>query len=158
VEQQLNAPTTEDRGQWDVAPKGLWDLAPMKELFRQLLDRPIADLALFERILDSARLEVSAWRGKFVVLYLPGVERWRGNVRLDNAVTGRWDRYHDGVKGIAARLQIPFIDALPAMDAGVQRGDALLFPFKAHYAAAGYEVASRPLIEWLRIDERSWSK
>jgi hypothetical protein len=62
------------------------------------------------------------------------------------------------VQRIADRLQIPFIDALPPLDAGVERDTTLFFPFKAHYTAAGYEVASRPLIEWLRIDQRSWSK
>ena len=158
VEKQLGAPTTEDKGNWDVAPKGLWDLSPLKGLVRQLIDPPRTDLTLFERVLDSARSEVAGWGGKLVILYLPGVERWRGKERLQNSVTGTWDGYYNGVKAIANRLQIPFIDALPTMDREVQSGAALLFPFKAHYAAAGYEAASRPLIDWLRADERSWSK
>jgi hypothetical protein len=158
VEKELNAPTTEDRGHWDVSPKGLWDLSPLKELFRQFLDRPHADLGLLERILESAQTEAASWHGRLVLLYLPAEERWRGGTRQSNAAIRQWDGYHVGVQRIADRLQIPFIDALPPLDAGVGRDTTLFFPFKAHYTAAGYEVASRPLIEWLRIDQRSWSK
>lgn len=158
VEQRLHAPATDDLGHWDVSPKGIWDLSPLRELLRQFLDRPHVDLNQLERILDAARVEVASWDGRLVLLYLPAEERWRGGTRQRNAAVSQWDRYHDGVRGIAERLRITFIDAIPPLDDGVEKDTALFYPFKAHYTAAGYEVASRPLLAWLRNEQQSWSR
>lgn len=102
------------------------------------------DVALFGRVLQTARTEVRSWGGEMYLVYLPAWERY-------HAAMPEADRAREQVLELTRELGIRLIDVEPSF--GAQRDPSLLFAqFEyrpAHYSEAGYQLAAEAVIRAL---------
>jgi hypothetical protein len=103
------------------------------------------ELPLFETIVAAARDRVSAWGGRFYIVYLPESERYEA--RLGEGAVRQ--RIYRGVREIAARQNIPLIDVAEAF--AHEPAPERLYSFPGgHMNPEGYRKAAETIAGALR--------
>ena len=133
-------------GLYDTQPDDEWQRAWQisEALLARMRDRSAAMGAtlVVAAAPDWRQLDPDAWRD----------ELQRGNPRSNRLTSGRLqiEVPTDRLGTIAERIGVPYINLLPAMQAGSVDGTRLYFAFDKHWTAAGHAVAARAISEALR--------
>jgi hypothetical protein len=101
------------------------------------------DVELFRRVLRQGRLDVEAWGGRLVFVYLPSWQHYAHKPL---------DERHDEVLAVARDLGLETLDLREVFD---REPDPLeLFPYRlgGHYNARGYRIAGEALAARLVAD------
>lgn len=100
-----------------------------------------ASLDLFEDVLVAARRTVAGWRGRLVLVFVPGEQRFTSSF-------ARWDAdgYREAVLEVARRQGIPTIDLVPVF----QSVPAPRTLFAGHFSEAGYRRAAEAIVDALK--------
>lgn len=108
------------------------------------------DAALFEKILEEGRSEISAWGGKVTVVYWPDSSRYAGICNYSPALRQIYDRTRDAFLNAATQAQLPVIDLskiFPDVPASESTKDAEYFyPYPAHMKPAGYHHVANAIL------------
>lgn len=113
----------------------------------KLLDRGAAttsmQLADYREILVQARNFVASWGGELVVVYLPGLERYKD--RDDDALFRRGE-----FLAMVQELGLPLVDVHAAFRLNPDPAGLFALRFGPHYNELGYAVAGEAVLGYLR--------
>jgi hypothetical protein len=113
--------------------------------------------AVYEQALREGKQNVGVWGGKVTLVYWPDSSRYPGICNYSPQLRALYDRTHDAVLNVAAKLDIPVIDlsqSFPDLPAAVSENTQYFYPYPAHYRPAGYRFAGSQILSQLeKLDD-----
>ena len=117
------------------------------------------DTALYEQVIREGQKNVADWGGKVSIVYWPDSSRYAGICNYTPQLRQLYDRTHETVLNIAAKLGVSVIDLsrafpdVPVSQSG--QNTQYFYPYPAHYKAAGYHVAGKEILSSLgKMDQQ----
>lgn len=134
------------------------------EVYRvRLNDRWREAWALTDALVEAVRDEAVGYGSRFGLVLVPtrgqvSDQAWRGIAGRDDGRRAGLDRTfpNQQLARIAARIDVPLLDLVPALRAVEQAGDGPLYYTRdQHWTAAGHAAAAEAIAAWLRAE--GWS-
>lgn len=108
--------------------------------------------ALYEQVIREGQSNVADWGGKVTIVYWPDSSRYVGICNYTPRLRQLYDRTHDAVLNIAAKLGVSVIDlsrSFPDLPNRSEENTQYFYPYPAHYKPAGYCRAAKSILSSL---------